>query len=208
MAEFDRDYWEERHRSSRFADTRKPPNPHLAGETSELPPGRALDAGCGDGTEAMWLAENGWYVTAVDLSPTALDRARRRAEELPANVSHRIEWRQADLTEWTPSEASFDLVTSNFVHPAGSPSDMYLKLARAVVPGGTLVITGHDSAERHSHVYDTSAPEAFSTPEAIAALFEPSQWTVVTAETRSRTAVHHDHDVTVNDIVVTAHRRR
>ncbi|WP_433501227.1 class I SAM-dependent methyltransferase [Sphaerimonospora sp. CA-214678] len=103
--EFDEAYWEERYRSHTAVHER-PPNPQLVAEAGDLRPGRALDAGCGEGAEAIWLAARGWHVTAADIASTALRRAREQAEALGDDVMNRIgmnriDWVQADLTAWT-----------------------------------------------------------------------------------------------------------
>jgi SAM-dependent methyltransferase len=64
----------------------------------------------------MWLAERGWRVTAVDISPVALERAARRAAEACESTADRITWQQADILAWTPPPAQFDLVSAHFVH--------------------------------------------------------------------------------------------
>ncbi len=78
------------------------PNAVLAALTPDLSPGRALDLGAGEGADAIWLAERGWTVTAVDVSPTALSRGRQRAEHLGNHLPGRITWIHADLTIWEP----------------------------------------------------------------------------------------------------------
>lgn len=115
--EFGKAFWEERYRSHTAACSRRP-NPQLVTEAGDLAPGTALDAGCGEGADAIWLASRGWRVTAVDIATTALRRARERAETLGADVTSQIDWVQADLTSWTPTEEHFDLVSTHYVHPA------------------------------------------------------------------------------------------
>ena len=79
-------------------------------DAADLVPGSALDVGTGEGADAIWLAERGWQVTAVDISSVALGRGATQAHRLGAAIADRIEWLQADLTEWTPPVAGFDLV--------------------------------------------------------------------------------------------------
>jgi len=198
---FDREYWEERYRGDRHGAG--VPNPQLVAEAGELRPGTALDAGCGEGAEAGWLAGRGWRVTAVDLVTTALDRAREHAATLGAQVADRIDWVSADLTEWVPPEGHFDLVTTHYVHPAGSPGEMFRRLAAAVAPGGTLLLVDHDPADHAAHAHHTVAE--------LAAVLDPERWEVVVAETRTRTAVSVEHgggrEVTLHDSVLRARRR-
>lgn len=71
------------------------PNPTLIAETADLSPGHALEIGCGEGADALWLAEHGWHVTATDIAPTAL----RHAAQTPSGAAHRVAWVEADLTD-------------------------------------------------------------------------------------------------------------
>jgi SAM-dependent methyltransferase len=120
------------------------PGPFLSGEVSSLPPGRALDLGAGEGRNAIWLAQHGWRVTAVDFADVALDRGRRLAAE--AGVGDRIEWVDADLTGFEPKPSSFDLILVLFVHPAADDRRRLLKrAAAALAPGGVILVVGYDT---------------------------------------------------------------
>ncbi|NLU72943.1 class I SAM-dependent methyltransferase [Streptomyces sp. HNM0575] len=118
------------------------PNDVLVRETEGLRPGRALDLGCGEGADAVWLAGQGWRVTAADISCVALDRAAEHAVE--AGVVDRIDWQRHDLGVSFP-EGAFDLVSAQFLHSYGDlPREEILRRAAdAVAPGGTLLIEGH-----------------------------------------------------------------
>ena len=118
-----------------------PPNPYLAREISGLVPGTALDAGCGAGAEAIWLASHGWQVTAADISSEALARAAERAAAAGGWPSA-CEWVEADLSVWEPG-TRFDLVTTHYAHPAMPQLEFYDRIAGWVAPGGTLLIVGH-----------------------------------------------------------------
>ena len=120
-------------------------NVQFADVVADLAPGQALDLGCGEGADAVWLAERGWKVTAVDISDTALGRARKAASA--RKVDDRIEFRQLDLSEGFP-EGTFDLISSQFLH-SKLPLDRQKILVNATAalrPGGTLVIVDHGSA--------------------------------------------------------------
>ncbi|WAP53377.1 class I SAM-dependent methyltransferase [Arthrobacter sp. ATA002] len=106
-------------------------NPHLIRETGNLAPGTALDAGCGAGTEAIWLATHGWKVTGADIASAALDRAAGRAAD--AGVADQVQWVQADLSTWEP-DAQYDLVTTHYAHPAMPQLDFYDRTASWVAP--------------------------------------------------------------------------
>ena len=124
----------------------RPPRESLAAAVADLAPGRALDAGCGDGGDAVWLAQRGWRVTAVDVAPAAVERGRRRAAGLGPVVDGRIGWRVADLASWTPPEQAYDLVLAQHVHvPDGDRAGVAAALASAVAPGGLLLVVDHRS---------------------------------------------------------------
>jgi SAM-dependent methyltransferase len=138
------------------------PNRFLAAEAADLPPGRALDLACGEGRNAIWLAERGWQVTAVDYSDVAVEKGRRR------NAG--IDFRVADLLEWEPGEAAYDLVIVFYrqLH-ADELATVLGRAARAVAPGGTFLLVGHDLrnlAEGHGGPKDAAV---LYTPEDIVA---------------------------------------
>ena len=114
MSQYDRSFWEERWSHAlgghRQRSAQRPPNEHLTSAVGELRPGRALDAGCGHGSDALWLAARGWRVTAVDFAATALAFARSTTEAMGPAVAERVEWVEADLATWMPPRQAFDLV--------------------------------------------------------------------------------------------------
>lgn len=186
---FDPQWWESRYQAHAAA-VHDEPGPHLVADLTGRPPGTALDAGCGRGADAIWLARQGWRVTAVDVSPTAVGDARARAADLAAHV----DWVVADLTTWRPP-ARYDLVVSEYVHPAG-PFDAYVaRLAGAVAPGGTLLVVGHDHTD--------PAPDAAAVAVAgVLRALPAEQWSVEVAESRTREA----HGRRFDDVVVRARR--
>ncbi len=139
--EFDQAYWD-RHWELGGSTSRGalPVNPHLSAETEELRVGSALDAGCGTGAEAIWLAEQGWQVTGADISGAALAAAADRAEA--TGLTDRVEWVQADLTTWSPGRV-WDLVTTHYAHAETGQLAFYRHISSWVAPGGTLLIVGH-----------------------------------------------------------------
>ncbi|WP_346054592.1 MULTISPECIES: class I SAM-dependent methyltransferase [Amycolatopsis] len=186
---FDKEYWERHWHDSHFEH---PPNPYLATETGDLAPGTALDAGCGTGAEAVWLAAHGWQVTAADISAAALARAAERATD--GDVAERVRLVEADLCDWQP-EQRFDLVTTHYAHPAMPQLEFYDRIADWVAPGGTLLIVGH----RHGH---DSPAEASVTAEAITARLDEAAWHIVTAEEHRRALA----GTTLHDVVVRARK--
>ncbi len=187
---FDRSSWERRWaqalRESPEKLSSRPPNAHLLSEVTDLPPGLALDAGCGYGSEAIWLARSGWQVTAVDFSATALDYGRSAALAVGADVAERIEWVEGDLGSWAPLPRHFDLVSCLYVHVAGSVVEMVSRLGSGVAPGGTLLTVGHRPTDPATGAPTAAAGQVqVSVAEAVQAL-DPHDWHLVVAEERPR----------------------
>lgn len=204
---FDKEFWESHWHgaSDRDHDRGLPANPYLARELGHLDPGSALDAGCGEGVEAIWLAQNGWDVTAVDISAVALDRACRRASD--GRRSAAIEWVEADLSVWQPGR-HFDLVTTHYAHPTMPQLRFYQRIAEWVAPGGTLLIVAHLHRPDHGSVDHQPLEEVSVTAEAITAVLDPAAWDVVTADERSRSLrAGSGHTVELHDVVVRSARR-
>ncbi|MFD6292503.1 SAM-dependent methyltransferase [Streptomyces sp. NPDC060205] len=208
---FDKDYWE-RHWQQGSADRPgsmggNPPNPYLIRETGGLTPGTALDAGCGSGAEAIWLAARGWRVTAADLSTEALARAAGR--EAASGAPDSVRWVEADLGNWSPDE-QFDLVMTHYAHPAMPQLEFYDRIAGWVAPGGTLLIVGHlhtPGPDGHGHGHHPPA-EASATSEAITARLDGTEWEIVTAEECLRTLTGRGgRGLPLHDVVVRATRR-
>jgi cyclopropane fatty-acyl-phospholipid synthase-like methyltransferase len=207
MTWFEESSWEERYRETTAVWSGQP-NGQLIAEAADLPPGTALDAGSGEGGDALWLARHGWQVTAVDFATAALSRGARDASA--AGVVDRISWLHADLRTWVPPEGAFDLVSAQFLHLSPeSRSAVFARLAAAVAPGGTLLVVGHDASDLHSGAHRPHAPEVFFTAEELAASLDPASWTVAAAGTRRRPALDHEaeHGTTVADAVLVARRR-
>jgi thioredoxin reductase/2-polyprenyl-3-methyl-5-hydroxy-6-metoxy-1,4-benzoquinol methylase len=194
--------WDERYRSSSSVWSGRP-NAQLVTEVADLSPTAALDLGCGEGADAVWLASRGWQVTAVDWSPTAVDRAAAHAVD--AGVADRVEWVAADLTSWTPPAAAFDLVSAQFLHPTTAERPVLLaRLTDAVAPGGTLLWVGHEKTESRA----VWGADRFVTAAELAAELPADAWEVLLAEARPRAALGHEGDaLVVNDVVLRARRR-
>ncbi|RZU31561.1 class I SAM-dependent methyltransferase [Blastococcus saxobsidens] len=180
-----RESYDELYRSAPAVWTGRP-NRQLVVEATDLPPGRALDAGAGEGGDALWLASRGWRVTAVDFSPVALERGAVKAAEL--ELADRIDWVHEDLDVWTPPEGSYDLVTAHYLHATWTDrSRMFRGLAAAVAPGGTLLVVGHQHGDGwghgHAHAHEAGA---LYTADDVAAVLEPGEWRDVVTETRDR----------------------
>ena len=181
----------------------------LVAEATGLTPGRALDVGCGEGADAIWLAERGWQVTAVDISTTALERDAAHAAAAGPQIVARIDWIHADLRLQPPAEGAYDLVSSQFMHlPGEARRTLFARLAAAVAPGGTLLIVGHHPSDLQTTAHRMHFPDMMFTGEQVAAALDPGAWEVVAAEARPRAAVDPDgRDITVHDAVLVARRR-
>ena len=205
---FEQDAWEERYRTKPAVWSGRP-NPQLVAEATGLTPGRALDVGCGEGADAVWLAERGWRVTAVDIAPTALRRAAAHAATAGAQIAARIEWTHADLRHEAPAEGAYDLVSSQFMYlPGDARRDLFAQLAAAVAPGGTLLIVGHHPSDLQTTAHRMHFPDMMFTGEQVASSLDPTAWQVLAAEARPRVAVDPEgRDVTIHDAVLVARRR-
>ena len=207
MAEpaYDRDFWEQLW-SRTLAErpdhvARRPPSSHLTTAVGELRPGLALDAGCGHGSDALWLAAHGWRVTAVDFSAAALAHGRATAEAAGNDIADRIEWVEADLATWAPQPGRYDLVSCLYVHVAGSVAEMVQRMAAAVAPGGTLLLVGHRPTDPATGAPTAAAGQVQVSTETATAALDPTHWATLVAEDRPRAAA------TGVDAVIQARRR-
>jgi SAM-dependent methyltransferase len=140
--------WDRRYATSDLVWTAEP-NRFLVAEVADLAPGSALDLACGEGRNAVWLAERRWDVTGIDFSSVGLDKARALAEQRGVLV-HLL---REDLREYAPPAAAFDLVAVLYLHIAFPAMRAVLRrAAAAVAPGGTLLVVGHDPTNiEHGH---------------------------------------------------------
>jgi SAM-dependent methyltransferase len=199
-------FWDERYRAADALWSGQP-NPPLVTEAADLAPGTALDAGCGEGADALWLAARGWQVTAVDISTVALERGAAHARAVGMEVAQRITWLPADLTSWVPAAASFDLVSAQFLHLPKDPREaLFRRLAAAVAPGGSLLIVGHHPSDLQT-IPRPLSPDRFFTAPDIAALLDPRGWDIVVRAARARGATDPTgRPVTLHDVVLRARR--
>lgn len=188
------------------------PNAVLVDEVGGLTPGTALDLGCGEGGDALWLAEQGWQVTGVDVSATALERAS--IEATARGLSDRIDWQRHDLGRSFPA-GRFDLVSAFFFHsPVEIPRAEVLRSAAAAVrPGGTLLVVGH--AERPSWAPPLDGPEHhlhhLPTPAEVLAELDlaPEEWEDERLDDPERAVTAPDGSpATIRDSVVRLRRRQ
>jgi SAM-dependent methyltransferase len=196
---YDRDSWEARweqalrEHGDRVAQ--RPPNRWLTAELADLEPGRALDAGCGHGADALWLAARGWEVTAVDFAAAALAHGRATAEAM--GLAERIDWVEGDLTTWSPEAGRFDLVVCLYVHEAEA---MLGRMMRGVAPGGTLFMVGHRPVDPATGAPTPAAGQNQISVDAARAALDG--WDLLVAEDRPRSQAG-----TGVDAVIRARRR-
>lgn len=183
------------------------PNAALLDQATGLAVGSALDLGCGEGADAIWLAEQGWQVTAVDISQTALDRGATHAASI--GVAERITWERHDLAVSFP-DGVYDLVCAQFLHsPVELPRNRILQSAAAAVDhGGTLLVVGH--AELPPWAPARPASFHFPSPQEVvdSLALPPDQWTITTCASVGREATGPDgQHATLVDSVVRLLRR-
>lgn len=182
--------WESRYAARERVWTTRP-NAVLVDVAAPMVPGRALDLGCGEGADVVWLAGQGWQVTGVDVSATAVSRATDAARL--AGLDGRARFVVGDLSALPDGEV-FDLVTSSFLHStAGLPRLELLRLAAGrVAAGGHLLITSHAApppwAQDHHGAHRLRLPQ-----EELSDLApDPASWQTVLVETRERQATDPD----------------
>jgi SAM-dependent methyltransferase len=199
---FARDDWNARYAGSELLWTAVP-NRCFASEVAGLEPGRALDLACGEGRNAVWLAERGWRVTGVDFSDVALEKA----EQLAATRHVEVEWVLADVLDVVPGRGGFDLVAVLYLHlPHEELANVLRTAGDALAPDGTLIVLGHDTAnltQGHGGPRDASV---LFTPEDVVPHLEGL--VVERAESVLRTVALEDGEATAIDALVRARRPR
>jgi SAM-dependent methyltransferase len=197
----EREQWDERYRADELV-WKAAPNRFLVEEVAGLAPGRALDLACGEGRNALWLAERGWQVTAVDFSAVALGKARRLASERELELI----LVEADVLEWEPPAASFDLVILMYLHlPAGARRRVLRAATSALAPGATLLVVGHDSTNLTEGVGGPQDPAVLFGPEDIVGDLPGLE--VERAERARRPVATDDGEIDAIDTIVRAVRR-
>ncbi|MFG2030049.1 class I SAM-dependent methyltransferase [Streptomyces sp. NPDC048825] len=175
-----------------------------SGSDTDLPPGQALDVGCGEGADAVWLAQHGWQVTAVDISEIVLHRAATVATAT-TSVNGRVAWARADLTTTPPPADAFDLVSIHYfpLHRQPGHTALHGGLLSAVGPGGTVLFATHARAD-FTRREDFDAADYYQ-PDDIAQLLDLTAWNVLTNETRPRATptpagAHHTQDAVLRAV--------
>ncbi len=200
----EREYWNQRYAAKEFIWTAEA-NRFVAEETASLAPGKALDLAAGEGRNAVWLAEQGWQVQAVDLSDVAIDKARQLAAA--RNVADRIDFRAADLRDYAPQEKGFDLVMLIYLQLSQAElSPIVERAVRAVAPGGTFLLVAHDSSNLEHGYGGPQNPDVLYTAEQIIPALE-EQFDIERAGVAERPVKTDDGVKVALDCLVRARRR-
>lgn len=180
------------------------PNAQLVAEVTALTAGTALDVGCGEGGDVIWLARQGWRVTGADFSANGLARAARHAEQ--AGVADRTDWWQVDARTFAAEDRSYDLVTTHFLHPPdGGMVEVTTRLAEAVAPGGHLLIVGHAPSEAFPYLTASHRRAMFLADELLPGL--PDDFVALVVEQRPRTVTRDGTTLDIHDSTLFAHRQ-
>jgi len=157
----DSDTWDTRYSTDELV-WKADPNQFVVEECRDLEPGRALDVACGEGRNAIWLAERGWDATGVDFSPVGLDKARLIAGRRGVEV----EWIEADLLSWEPTNGTFDLILVAYLQlPEDERRHVHQALVPGIAAGGTLLVIGHDSTNLNEGVGGPQSPHVLFSPD-------------------------------------------
>lgn len=195
-----REHWDERYEAGDLpwnAD----PNEFLVEELGQATPGRALDLACGRGRNSVWLAGKGWTVTGVDFSRVGLEIARQLAADRGVEVS----WLEADIVDWEPPPASFDLVMVMYLHlPAGQRRRVLGHAQSALARGGALLVVGHDLVNLTEGTGGPRDPAVLCGPDEVVA--DIAGLRIERAERVERTVVGEDGEATAIDLLVSAVR--
>ncbi|MGW0432559.1 class I SAM-dependent methyltransferase [Micromonospora sp. NPDC003197] len=193
--------WDARYAASPDLVWTGEPNRFVVEELAPLPPGTALDLAAGEGRNAVWLASNGWQVTAVDFSEVAVERGRGLAEERAVPVR----WEVGDVREYVPPDGAFDAVLVAYLHlPAAELAGVLARARAALAPGGTLLVVGHDVVNLTDGVGGPQDPGLLYTPDGIVAALNGLR--IRRAETVRRPVRIEDRTVDALDTVVVATR--
>ena len=201
-AMFEPPSWEERYAGEGKFWSGKP-NPQLVAQVSGLTPGTALDVGCGEGGDVIWLAQQGWTVTGADFSANGLARAARHADD--AGVADRTDWWQVDARTFAADGRSYDLVTTHYLHPPdGGMVEVTSRLADAVAPGGHLLIVGHAPSGVFTDMTAAEHKAMFLPEDLLPGL--PDGFEALVVEQRPRTITRDGVTVDVHDSTLLARR--
>ncbi|GAA1152781.1 class I SAM-dependent methyltransferase [Nesterenkonia lutea] len=200
-----KDFWENRYAGAERVWSGRV-NATLSSLVADLPAGRSLDLGCGEGGDVLWLAGRGWEALGVDISATAVARARSHAE-VEDFAPGSAEFLVGELPEGMPA-GPFDLITASFLQSpvALDRTEILRAAAQRVSIGGRLLVVSHATAppwSEHKH-----GPEEMPTLDGdLQALHPRAEWELEVGELRERSAVGPDgQEASLEDLVILARR--
>jgi SAM-dependent methyltransferase len=178
--------WDERYAGSEMVWS-STPNQFVAAEVADLPPGRAVDLAAGEGRNALWLAEQGWEVTAVDFSLVGLDKGRQVEAAHPRGRDLKIEWVHADVLEWEPGPVGYDLAVLAYLQLPERERRTAVRVGfDALGVGGTLLVVAHDSSNLTEGTGGPQDPAVLYTAEEVLGDLDGERFDVVRAERVAR----------------------
>jgi SAM-dependent methyltransferase len=178
--------WDERYAATELVWSAGP-NRFVAEECANLPPGRAVDLAAGEGRNAIWLAEQGWQVTAVDFSLVGLDKGRQLQARHPRGRDLHIDWVHADVLEYADGPVGFDLAVAAYLQLAEPDRHRAIRHAFGLLaPGGTLLVVAHDSSNLVEGTGGPSDPAVLYTAEEVLGDLDGEAFEVVRAERVAR----------------------
>jgi SAM-dependent methyltransferase len=186
MTTMDAGAWDRRYADSALVWSAGP-NRFVESELADLSPGRALDLAAGEGRNAIWLAAQGWEVTAVDFSQVGLDKGRELQDRQDGGRDLRIDWVRADVLEYDAGARSYDLAVLAYLQlPANERRRALHRAFSALRDGGTLFVIAHDSTNLTEGTGGPQVPDVLYTAEDVLADLDGERFEVVRAERVAR----------------------
>jgi SAM-dependent methyltransferase len=178
--------WDERYAGADLVWS-STPNQFVAAELADLRPGRALDVACGEGRNALWLAERGWRVTAVDFSRVALEKGRALQDRLPDGGDLHVDWVRGDVLTYDIGRASYDLVVLAYLQLVADERRTAVRRAfGSLRPGGTFFLVAHDATNLAEGTGGPTDPEVLFTAEEVLADLDGERFEVERADRVAR----------------------
>jgi len=179
--------WDERYAASDLVWS-STPNQFVERELAGLRPGRALDLAAGEGRNALWLAEQGWEVTAVDFSLVGLDKGRALQERHPRGRDLHVEWVHADALTYEAGPVPFDLAVIAYLQLVADQRRAAVRRAfGALRVGGTFFLVAHDSTNLTEGTGGPQDPAVLCTAEDVLADLDGERFEVEHADRVART---------------------
>jgi SAM-dependent methyltransferase len=178
--------WDERYAATELVWSATP-NQFVAAELADLRPGRALDLAAGEGRNALWLAERGWHVTAVDFSRVALDKGRALQERHRRDADLDIDWVLGDALTFEPDPPRFELAVLAYLQLVADQRREAVRRAFASLrPGGTFFVIAHDSSNLEEGTGGPTDASVLFTAEEVLGDLDGERFEVVRAERVAR----------------------